>query len=68
MSQADRLRCKEDAEKIISTTLRDLICDATEVIVQGLIVLDQVSRDHSEVFIPSMNTLFLRLTVKHEFA
>ena len=64
MSQADREKVGEDVDKIVTNTLRDLICDATDVIIHGLVVLDHVSRDHAKCFIKSLPTLFVRLKVK----
>lgn len=63
MSSAERAACTGDIEKIIVTTMRDLICDAPDVVIHGLIVLDHVSRDHAKFFVSCLSTLFVRIKV-----
>lgn len=64
MGPADRAACQDDMEKIVTNTLRDLICDAPDVVVHGLIVLDHISRDHAKYFVQSLPTMFVRLKVR----
>jgi hypothetical protein len=67
MSRADRANCSEDAQKIISNTLRDLIIDIPDVVIQGLSLLDHICREHAGAFVPYLASLFLRLHVRFIF-
>lgn len=66
MNTSERSRCQSDIEKIITTTLRDLICDAPDVVIHGLIVLDHISHDHARFFISSLPSLFVRVKVIYD--